>query len=179
VQRLVFRPPIHTRDVSAPSRWGLTPRQSIEAECARRGKDAVVAGCVDLLTFRDADPALPETDVGLRETDAARREIDVGLVMALGGPAAQRVITGEDKQYWLRVWAARGLLWAWDDSAALSITTALRDEHWRVREMACKVIARHQVGAALPLVAGLRDDPVPRVRAAAARTLVLLTAACA
>jgi hypothetical protein len=144
--------------MSATSKWGLTPRQSIEAECARRGKDAVVAGCLDLL---------------------AGREIDPGLVMALGGPAARRVITGEDKQYWLRVWAARGLLWAWDDTAGPSITTALRDEHWRVREMACKVIARHQVGDALPVVAELRDDPVPRVRAAAARTLVLLTTSSA
>jgi HEAT repeat protein len=97
--------------------------------------------------------------------------------MALGGPAARRVITGEDKQYWLRVWAARGLLWAWDATAGPAITTALGDEHWRVREMACKVIARHQVGAALSVVAELRDDPVPRVRTAAARAVVLLTAA--
>lgn len=99
--------------------------------------------------------------------------------MALGGPAARRVITGEDKQYWLRVWAARGLLWAWDDRAGPSITAGLRDEHWQVREMACKVIARHQVGDALSVVAAMHDDPVPRVRAAAARALVLLTTASA
>ena len=45
--------------------------------------------------------------------------------------------------------------------------------------MACKVIARHQVGDALPVVAEMHDDPVPRVRAAAARALVLLTTASA
>lgn len=122
----------------------------------RRGKGAVVAGCVDLLAGRDTDP---------------------GLVVALGGPAAPRVISGENKQYWLRVWGARGLLWAWDDIAAASVAAALRDEHWRVREMACKVIARQRVGDALAVVAELRDDPVQRVRDAAARAVVLLTAA--
>jgi hypothetical protein len=42
--------------------------------------------------------------------------------------------------------------------------------------MAAKVIARHRVGDALDAVAGLRTDPVPRVRAAAARAVVILTA---
>jgi hypothetical protein len=138
--------------------WGLTPRQSIEAECARRGKDAVVAGCVDLLAGGDTDP---------------------DLVIALGGPAAPRVVSGENKRYWLRVWGARGLLWAWDDVAVASVTAALGDDHWRVREMACKVIARHQVGDALPVLAALGGDPVPRVRGAAARAVVLLTDASA
>jgi hypothetical protein len=115
-----------------------------------------VAGCVDLLAGREADP---------------------GLVIALGGPGATRVVSGENKQYWLRVWGARGLLWAWDDVAAGSVTAALGDDHWRVREMACKVIARHHVGDALPVVAELREDPVPRVRGAAARAIVLLTGA--
>jgi hypothetical protein len=144
--------------VTGQSVWGQTPRQSIEAECARRGKDAVVAGCVDLLAGRESDP---------------------DLVVALGGPGAPRVIVGENKQYWLRVWAARGLLWAWDDVAAGSVTAALGDDHWRVREMACKVIARHHVGDALPAAAELRNDPVPRVRSAATRAVVLLTEASA
>ncbi len=51
------------------------------------------------------------------------------------------------------------------------------DGHWRVREMAAKVIARHKIGAALSAVAELRDDPVPRVRSAAERAFVMLTAA--
>jgi hypothetical protein len=142
--------------VNPPSEWGLTPRQSIEAECARRGKSAVVAGCIALVAGRETDP---------------------GLVLALGGPGAPRVISGENMQYWLRVWGARGLLWAWDDVAVPAVTAALGDDHWRVREMACKVIARHQVGDALGAAAALRDDPVPRVRQAAARAVVLLTEA--
>ncbi|MGA2210443.1 MAG: HEAT repeat domain-containing protein [Acidimicrobiales bacterium] len=73
-------------------------------------------------------------------------------------------------------WAARGLLHNWDDEATPAIVRATTDEAWRVREMAAKVIARHQVGEAFDAVAGLRDDPVPRVRAAAQRAVVVLTA---
>lgn len=53
--------------------------------------------------------------------------------------------------------------------------TALRDEAWRVREMAAKVVARHLVGGLLADVLPLRDDPVPRVRVAAARAVVRIT----
>ena len=35
-----------------PGIWELTPRQSVEAECQRRGKPAVVDGCVALLEER-------------------------------------------------------------------------------------------------------------------------------
>lgn len=79
--------------------------------------------------------------------------------------------------YWPRSWAARGLLYVWDDSATPAIVRATVDEAWRVREMAAKVIARHRVGDALPAVAALRDDPTPRVRAAAQRAVVRTTAA--
>jgi hypothetical protein len=145
--------------VPRPSRWGLTPRQSIEIECARRGRDQIIDGCVALL---------------------CRRDVDDDLIMALGGPNGQNVIhdgPAQRNQYWGRVWGARGLLYAFDERAADAVIGALRDEHWRVREMAAKVIARHKLGAALPAVAELRDDPVPRVRAASERALVMLTAA--
>jgi hypothetical protein len=134
----------------------MTPRQSVEQECARRGKDAVVAGCVDLL---------------------AGGEADAELVLALGGPPARWVVTDEPPgpSYWIRVWAARGLLWAWDDAALPALEAALRDEAWRVREMALKVVARHRLEDALETAAELQDDPVARVRAAARRALVRLT----
>jgi len=45
-----------------------------------------------------------------------------------------------------------------------------------VREMAAKVIARHEVGDALGAVFALTHDPVARVRAAASRAVVLLSA---
>ena len=146
-------------DVPARSSWGLTPRESIAAECARRGRPAVVAGCIDLIMGEDTD---------------------VRLIAALAGPAARRVLEGDsraDLRYWLRVWGTRGLLWEWDDSANPAVAVALRDPAWRVREMAAKVVARHLLGDALPAVSALRDDPVPRVRAAATRAVVLLTQA--
>jgi hypothetical protein len=31
------------------------------------------------------------------------------------------------------------MLWAWEEIAAASVTAALHDDHWQVREMACKV----------------------------------------
>jgi hypothetical protein len=143
----------------AGSGWELTPRQSIEIECARRGRDHVVDGCVALLRGRDVDDA---------------------LIVALGGLNAQAVLHDgplQRNQYWRRVWGARGLLHAWDGRAESAVVEAMTDEHWRVREMAAKVVARHKVGAALDAVAALRGDPVPRVRAAAERAVIMLTAA--
>jgi HEAT repeats len=145
--------------VAPRSHWGLTPRQSIEAECARRGRPAVIAGCRRLIQGDDADPA---------------------LIIALGGPYAPRLLDGDpqsDQRYWFRVWGTRGLLWAWDDSALDAVFLALSDPAWRVRELAAKVAARHGLGDVLPALVDLRDDQVPRVRAAASRAIALLTQA--
>jgi hypothetical protein len=140
------------------ARWGVTPRASVERECERRGRADVVAGCVALLERRDADDS---------------------LVLALGGPAARTVLDSGPApvhRYWLRVWAARGLLYAWDDQAAGAVAGALGDESWRVREMAARVAARQGLGDLLADLAVLRDDPVPRVRTAASRAVAALTA---
>jgi len=145
--------------VPAGPAWELTPRQSIEIECARRGTAQVVAGCVALLQGQDVDDE---------------------FILALGGPGGYRVLDDgpeQRNQYWRRVWGARGLLYAWTDEAEGAVVAALEDEHWRVREMAAKVAAKRRIGAALDPVAVLRTDPVPRVRAAAERATVLLTAA--
>ncbi len=131
--------------------WGKTPRDSIERESERRGKDKVVSGCMSLLGGKSADAE---------------------LIYALGGPPASWVFTGEASgpEYWLRVWAARGLLWAWDDVALPCIMTALEDDAWRVREMALRVVAKHRLADAATAVAALRDDPNSRVASAASRT---------
>lgn len=137
----------------------MTPRESVTAECRRRGLEAVVAGCVDLLDGTGWDES---------------------LIIALGVQATPYVLSGREggaSGYWPRVWAARGLLYAWADAAAPAIIRATGDDAWRVREMAAKVIARHGVADALDAVVALRDDPVPRVRAAASRAVVRLTAA--
>ena len=72
------------------------------------------------------------------------------LVLTGGGVSAESGIpTFRGKEgYWPRVWAARGLLHAWDDRATAVIVQATADGAWRVREMAAKVIARHRVGEA-------------------------------
>lgn len=141
----------------AGSSWGMTPRESVEQECARRGRGEVVAGCVALLGGGD---------------------VDAELILAVGGPPARWVVTGEPSgpPYWLRVWALRGLLWAWDDVALESVEASLHDDAWRVREMALKVVARHRLDDVLATVAALQDDPVARVRAAASRALIRLAA---
>jgi hypothetical protein len=127
----------------------MTPRQRVLHECEQRGKPQFVAGCVALLGGGEAD----------------------GYVLAGrdGGPHG----------YWPRVWAARGLLHAWDDQATAAIIAATGDDAWRVREMTAKVVARHRIGDALPAVTALRDDPVPRVRAAAGRAVTAITAGTA
>jgi hypothetical protein len=141
------------------SHWELTPKQSIDLECARRGQAQLVRGCVALLR---------------------RQDVDDDLVIALGGPGARTVLDSGPKPtylYWLQVWGARGLLHAYTDQAQDAVIEALGDEHWRVREMAAKVIAKYRIGAAFDPVTALRADRVPRVRAAADRAVVLLTAA--
>jgi len=139
-------------------RGRMTPRQGVEAESQRRGKPAVVSGCIDLLEGREVDDA---------------------LILALGGEPAQYVLTGHEGGkggYWPRVWAARGLLHAWDSRATAAIIRATADDSWRVREMAAKVIARHRIGDAFSAMSRLRDDDVPRVRSAAERAVAALTA---
>lgn len=133
-----------------------SPRELVAAECARRGRDAFVDGCVRLVHG---------------EYD------DAGLIRALAPRSAPKYDDGRehDDVYWFRVWAMRGLLWAWADVAVPAVLTGMADEHWRVREMAAKVAARHRVDEALDALTERRGDPVPRVRAAAERAVVVLT----
>jgi hypothetical protein len=135
----------------------MTPRQSVERECTRRGKDEVVDGCRRLIR---------------------RDPIDPQLVLALGGPAAGKFLDGQPHAdtYWLRVWGLRGLLWAWDDAAMPEVRLALGDHAWRVREMAFKVISHHLLGDFTSDADAGREDEVPRVRQAARRALTHLTA---
>jgi hypothetical protein len=135
----------------------MTPQQSIERECARRGRTDVIAGCRALVGGERVDP---------------------DLLVALGGPPARKFLDGavHHDTYWLRVWGARGLLWVWDDAARPETILAIRDPAWRVREMGLKVIARHVLGDLVAEAAAARHDPVPRVRQAADRALIVLTA---
>jgi len=137
---------------------GMTPRQRVEAEGRRRGRPALTSGCIALLEGRDADDS---------------------LVLALGGAPAEYVLSGHEGGtggYWPRVWAARGLLHAWDRRATAAIIRAASDDAWRVREMAAKVVARHRIDDGFSAMVSLQNDDVPRVRAAAGRAIAALAA---
>lgn len=136
-----------------------TPKVRIEQACRRMGREQVINRCSDLLAGGTESPQ---------------------FIVILGGPAAVRLL--EDglppgRVYWLRVWGARGLLWAGvpDDPSGLS--AGLTDGSWRVREMVCKVIARHRVGDLVGQVAELESDGVVRVRRAAERAVRMITEA--
>lgn len=129
------------------------PRDRIGRLRAHRGERAVVAGCIELLAGRDADGE---------------------LVSALGGRHANRVLDHTPSAYWGRVWGARGLLYVWGDVAIPALRAAVGDEHWRVREMVAKVVAKRRIDELAGDVATLRGDQVGRVRAAAERALVAL-----
>jgi hypothetical protein len=129
----------------------MTPKQSVLFECERRSRDAVVDDCVAILSGH---------------------EIDAEFLRIIGGPSAETVLEGRAgglTGYWPRVWAARGMLHVWDDSATDAIIGATTNESWRVREMAAKVIAAHHVAPAIDAVVVLLDDENTRVRAAAGR----------
>lgn len=129
----------------------MTPKQSILFECERRSSNDVVRDCIAIL---DNQP------------------IDAHFLRVIGGPGAESVLEGRDgdvQGYWPRVWATRGLLHVWDDSATAAIIAATTNDSWRVREMSAKVIARHGVRPAIDAVVALLDDDDARVRAAASR----------
>jgi HEAT repeats len=134
----------------------MTPRESVEEECRRTGTKNVVARCVDILSGGEAD----------EET-----------LQALAGPASIPILEGGEgglSGYWPRVWAMRGLIYAWNESATSVVIAGASDESWRVREMSARVVARHQVSDAIEEMLTLRDDDVARVREAAERALMRL-----
>jgi hypothetical protein len=141
---------------------GWTPRDRTALAVRTYGADEVVAWCAGLLAG----------DVPLDEPTRPH-------LTWIGGPAATRLVDDPDadpvgRTYWPQVWAARALLYVWDDEtvgAVAAVVSALEHPAWRVREMAAKVVGRHEVGAAAEALLALADDEVPRVRAAVVRAL--------
>lgn len=103
--------------------------------------------------------------------------MDGRFLYVLAGPASRPVVSGQAGGlggYWPRVWALRGLRYAWDAAAEALVVEATTDESWRVREMAAKIIGVHLVDDGLDALGRLTEDPVPRVRAAASAARVAL-----
>jgi HEAT repeats len=123
------------------------PKLLVEQACLEFGSESVNSWCIALTAGRSS------------RSDETWPSID-----HLGGAP-------DWPDYWARVWGARGLLYCWDPQATPTRIAALSDDHWRVREMALKVVSRHEIGEAADDVAELADDQVPRVRAAAVRAL--------
>ena len=89
-----------------------------------------------------------------------------------GYPRIEWLGGAEDwKAYWARTWGGRGLLHAGPPARPEVVHTALRDEHWRVREMGLKVMRAHLLDDPDGTVPMLLEDQNQRVRAAAARLL--------
>jgi len=121
------------------------------------GVDAVVDLCVQLLEGAD------------RADHADAMPYFTGLVFEKGSPTTD---PKHWKDYWVRTWGARGLLYVWDDSAAPAVITGLDDEHWRPAEMCLKVSTKRQLGQAGPRAAELAvEGELPRVRVQALRAL--------
>jgi hypothetical protein len=126
------------------------------------GTDVLVDWCVDLLTGRISsaractDPSLPD-------------------LTWLGG----RSVSGEvswspaepPNDYWVRVWAARTFLYVWRDDVPAALVEGLSDDHWRVRHDIARVVAKREVGQAVPHLLPLLDHELPRVRVVAVRAI--------
>lgn len=144
---------------------GLPPPRDLDAPvgelvvelASHLGEPATVALCVELLEGADrADHphAIPYL---------------TGLVFEEGSPTTD---PKRWKDYWVRTWGARGLLYVWDESAGSAVVAGLDDEHWRPAEMCLKVSTKRELGEAGPRAAELAvTGELPRVRVQALRTL--------
>lgn len=134
------------------------PGARVAAAVGSYGERVVVGWCTKLV--RRSAP------------EAVTRE----AALVLGGRHAAILVDdpSADHDWWWRVWGLRGLLYVWDDQAREPVVGALTDQVWRVREGALRVIASRRIDDELQRVFDLREDPVERVRSAAARALVRL-----
>jgi hypothetical protein len=138
-----------------------------------RDLDAPVGDRVRELAEHVGEPGVVETCVALLR--GAEREDHLDALRFLAGRSFGPDDLGIDptvwKDYWLRTWGARGLLYVWDESATDAVIAGLADEHWRPAEMCLKVATRHEVGGAGDGAVLLSRHELPRVRGQALRTL--------
>jgi hypothetical protein len=135
----------------------MTPREAVAKACREAGEQKVALWCAELITRPDWNHPVLKWIGGA--SLAAHRE---------------RGLDDDVNEYWLRVWGARGLLYAWSPRAAPAVVSGLDDPAWRVREMCAKVARLRELGEAAEPLAALVTDEVPRVRLAAVRALALV-----
>lgn len=140
-----------------PSDLYAHPRVLLADAVTDYGIHTVIDTCLALIEGHDQYDllAMPLTYLG---GAAARGQLDRGDLATRG------------QAHWPRTWGVRGLVYAWLPYASPGVVQALTDPHWRVREMAARVVVRHHVAdasdALLPLVS---DDAAPRVQVSAVR----------
>jgi hypothetical protein len=125
----------------------LHPRDAARLAEEHFGRDLTLAWCEDLLSGR--------------AVAGDERYPDIAWIRGTLGWAP----------YWSRVWGARALLHIGPPAHPALVIRATGDESWRVREMALKVIAVHELPDPDGAVDALIDDPVERVRRQAWRAL--------
>lgn len=138
----------------------MTPRERLAQASREYGQETVAVWCAELLSGQTSHDATDRPSLGW-----------------LGGKGADWLLARDElgaHEYWPRVWAARGLLYAWSPRAVPAVVSALDDPAWRVREMAAKVVRLREIGAAGEVLTGLVDDEVTRVRVAALRALAVV-----
>jgi len=137
----------------------LAPQARVLLLARRIGEDAVAGWCAELLSGSVPHDQPHQPSIKWLGGRHAAVELKVGRVDERG------------QDYWPRVWAARGLLYVWRTTAEPAVLAGLRDPAWRVREMCAKVVRRHGLHRAEPVLTHLLDDRVGRVRAAAEAAL--------
>lgn len=149
-----------------------TPAEQVGLAVQRWGIAWVVRVCTETLAV-DPETVVDGESLELTAMLSGRTRVDDADLEETRAWLAGGKAPGH--RYWARVWACRALLYAWDDSAGPAVVAALADDHWRVRELAGKVITKREIpDAAEALTILITDDPVPRVRAAACRALAVV-----
>ena len=131
----------------------LSPRARMVALVSLIGEMRVAGWCAGLLG-------------GSIAVDDAN-EPSLGWLGGRHASSLQRAPGSKEWEYWPRVWAARGLLYAWSPDASSAVIGGLRDSAWRVREMSARVTRARELEGSETALEALAADPIPRVRAAA------------
>ena len=132
----------------------------VEAACARYGEEVVVGWCIALLTGE------------ISGEDAFGP--DLPKLVALTGqanPGGWQQPVDPVNYYWVRVWAARVLMYAWRDEAVGALQAVADDPAWRVREYVARITAQRELGELVESLLPMLDHELPRVRAAAVRAV--------
>lgn len=149
---------MHDADVTAlpPPRDLEAPVGELIAELADHlGVRATVDLCVELIEGAD------------RQDHPDAMPYFTGVVFDEDSPIYH---PAQWKDYWVRTWGARGLLYVWDDAATGPVLEGLHDDAWRVAEMCLKVCTVRDLPAGDDAVR-LAGHELPRVRATAVRAL--------